>query len=105
VVEELRRVGAGVCLAEPAQTGWLRGAKKRAKSDRADAGHLRELLMVGRVPGSWIVAARATARPGVQTGRDSPRPRPRPPAERQLKSAMVAFSNTDSGSVADARGS
>ena len=28
--------------------------KKRAKSDRADARHLRELLMVGRLPESWI---------------------------------------------------
>jgi transposase len=27
---------------------------KRAKSDRADARHLRELLMVGRLPESWI---------------------------------------------------
>ena len=31
VVEELRRVGAGVHLAEPAQTSDLRGSKKRAK--------------------------------------------------------------------------
>jgi transposase len=54
VVEELRRVGAGVHLAEPAQTSDLRGSKKRAKSDRADARHLRELLMVSRVPESWI---------------------------------------------------
>ena len=54
VVEELRAVGAGVHLAEPAQTSDLRGSKKRAKSDRADARHLRELLMVSRVPESWI---------------------------------------------------
>jgi transposase len=54
VVEELRRVGAGVHLAEPAETSALRGPKKRAKSDRADARHLRELLMVSRVPESWI---------------------------------------------------
>jgi transposase len=44
VVEELRRVGAVVHLAEPAETAGLRGPKKRAKSDRADARHLRELL-------------------------------------------------------------
>ncbi|MCA1698012.1 MAG: transposase [Actinobacteria bacterium] len=31
-----------------------RGNKKRAKSDRADARHLRELLMAGRLPESWI---------------------------------------------------
>jgi transposase len=54
VVEELQRLGAGVHLAEPAETGALRGPKKRAKSDRADARHLRELLMVSRVPESWI---------------------------------------------------
>ena len=41
-------------LAEPAQTSALRGNKKRPKSDRADAKHLRELLMIGRLPESWI---------------------------------------------------
>jgi transposase len=54
VVEELRLVGAGVHLGEPAQTSALRGNKKRPKSDRADAKHLRELLMIGRLPESWI---------------------------------------------------
>jgi len=54
VVEELRRIGAVVHLAEPAETAGLRGPKKRAKGDRADARHLRELLMVKRLPESWI---------------------------------------------------
>ena len=54
VVEELRRVGAVVHLAEPAETAARRGNKKRAKTDRADARHLRELLMIGRLPESWI---------------------------------------------------
>ena len=54
VVEELRRVGAVVHLAEPAETAGLRGPKKRAKGDRAGARHLRELLMVCRVLESWI---------------------------------------------------
>ena len=54
VVEELRRVGAEVHLAEPAETAERRGPKKRAKNDRADARHLRELLMIGRLPESWI---------------------------------------------------
>ena len=54
VVEELRRVGASVHLAEPAETAGLKGPKKRAKNDRADARHLRELLMVKRLPESWI---------------------------------------------------
>jgi transposase len=54
VVEELEAVGAEVHLAEPAETSALRGNKKRAKTDRADARHLRELLMVGRLPEAWI---------------------------------------------------
>src|SRR5215203_2460468 len=54
VVEELDAIGAQVHLAEPAETAARRGTKKRAKSDRADARHLRELLMVGRLPESWI---------------------------------------------------
>lgn len=44
MVEELRAVGAEVHLAEPAETRVLRGPKRRAKTDRADAKHLRELL-------------------------------------------------------------
>jgi transposase len=54
VVEELRAFGAGVHLAEPAETAARRGTKKRAQSDRADARHLRELLMISRLPESWI---------------------------------------------------
>src|SRR5438874_4135592 len=53
VVEELRAIGDGVHLAEPAETAERRGRKKRAKTDRADARLLRELLMVGRLPESW----------------------------------------------------
>ena len=54
LVEELRAVGAVVHLAEPAETAALRGTKRRAKSDRADARHHRELLLAGRLPESWI---------------------------------------------------
>jgi transposase len=54
VVEELQAVGADVHLAEPAETSGLRGHKKRAKTDHADARHLRELLMVRRLPAAWI---------------------------------------------------
>jgi transposase len=54
VVEELRRIGAVVHLAEPAETAARRGNKKRPKNDRADARHLRELLMIKRLPESWI---------------------------------------------------
>ena len=54
VAEELAQVGATVHLAEPAETAARRGNKKRAKSDRADARHIRELMMIGRLPESWI---------------------------------------------------
>jgi transposase len=54
VVEELRAVGAVVHLAEPAETAARRGTKKRAKNDRADARHLRELVMTGRLPESCV---------------------------------------------------
>jgi len=57
VVEELQRVGADVPLAEPAETSALKGKKKRAKTDWADARHLRELLLIGRLPESWIAPA------------------------------------------------
>jgi transposase len=65
VVEELRAVGARVHLAEPAETSALRGPKKHAKSDRADARHLRELLLTGRLPECWIAPDHPrSARPG-----------------------------------------
>jgi transposase len=51
---EWRAIGAVVRLAEPAETSARRGTKRRAKSDRADARQLRELVMVGRLPESWI---------------------------------------------------
>jgi len=54
VVEELQRAGIEAHLAEPADTKALRGRKKRAKTDRLDARHLRELLLIGRLPESWI---------------------------------------------------
>ena len=41
-------------LAEPAETAARRGNKQRAKTDRADARHHRELLLAGRLPESWI---------------------------------------------------
>jgi hypothetical protein len=54
VVEELTALGAGVHLADPAVTAGLRGRKKRAKTDRADARLLRSLLWKGRLPESAI---------------------------------------------------
>lgn len=53
VVEELVRAKVEPHLAEPADTANLRGRKKRAKTDRADARLLRELLVQSRLPESW----------------------------------------------------
>ena len=57
VAEELARVGVVGHLAEPADTAALRGPKRRAKTDRADAQHLRRLLADGRIPECWIPPA------------------------------------------------
>jgi transposase len=54
VVEELRRAGVEAHLAEPADTAAQRGPKRRAKTDRADARLLRDLLGQRRLPASWI---------------------------------------------------
>ena len=54
IVEELQAAGAVAHLAEPAETRSLRGRKRRAKTDRLDARHLRNLLLEGRLPESWI---------------------------------------------------
>jgi transposase len=54
VVEELVRAGVEPHLAEPADTATQRGRKKRAKTDRADARLLRELLVQQRLPESWV---------------------------------------------------
>src|SRR4029453_10511407 len=57
VGEELQAAGLTPHLAEPADTAMLRGRKRRAKTDRADARHLRELLEQQRLPESWIPPA------------------------------------------------
>jgi len=44
VVEEMMAAGVEPHLAEPADTAAQRGRKKRAKTDRADARRLCELL-------------------------------------------------------------
>jgi transposase len=54
LVEELRAMDAVVHFAEPAETAARRGNKQRAKTDRADARHYRELFLAGRLPESWI---------------------------------------------------
>jgi transposase len=54
VCEALAAAGAVTHLAEPAETAARRGTKRRAKTDRADARHLRTLLCEGRLPEAWI---------------------------------------------------
>lgn len=54
VVEELKRAGIEPHLAEPAETRSLQGRKKRAKTDRLDAGHLRDLMVIEGLAESWI---------------------------------------------------
>ncbi|MGC0250456.1 MULTISPECIES: IS110 family transposase [unclassified Pseudactinotalea] len=54
VVEELTRAGVRAHLAEPAETAAARGPKRRAKTDRADARLIRELLTDDRLPECYI---------------------------------------------------
>lgn len=53
-MEELRRAGFEPHLAEPAEARARKGPTRRAKTDRADARHLRDLLISDAVPESWI---------------------------------------------------
>ena len=57
VVDELATAGVVAHLGDPAEIATLRGPKKRAKTDRADAQLLRTLLLEGRFPESWIPPA------------------------------------------------
>jgi transposase len=54
VVEELTAAGVLAHLGDRAEIAALRGRKKRAKTDRADARLLRMLLLRVRFPESWI---------------------------------------------------
>jgi transposase len=54
VAAEFAAAGAGVHLAEPADTAFARGRKRHAKTDRTDARHLRQLLAEGRLPECWV---------------------------------------------------
>jgi len=57
VCQALEAEGAIPHLAEPTETAALRGTKRRAKTDRADARHLRTLLAEDRLPESWMPPA------------------------------------------------
>lgn len=54
VAEELAAAGITPHLAEPADTAALRGKKRHAKTDKADAAHLRAHLLAGDLPECWI---------------------------------------------------
>jgi transposase len=70
VAEEVMDAGFRAHLAEPADTRALRGPKRRAKTDRTDAHHLRELLRAGTLPESWMPPAHiADARTRVRLRR------------------------------------
>jgi transposase len=67
VTEELAAAGIIPHLAEPADTAALRGRKRHAKTDNADARHLRTHPLAGDLPECWIspehvLEARATVR-------------------------------------------
>jgi transposase len=70
VAEEVMDAGFRAHLAELADTRALRGPKRRAKTDRTDAHHLRELLRAGTLPESWMPPAHvADARTQVRLRR------------------------------------
>jgi transposase len=54
VAGELAAAGITAHLAETADTATQRGRKRRAKTDRADARLMRDLLAAGRLPECWI---------------------------------------------------
>lgn len=54
VAEEVQARGFVALMAEPADTAMLKSRKKRAKTDRADAAHLRMLAVEDAIPESWI---------------------------------------------------
>jgi transposase len=54
VVEEIAAAGFEAHRAEPADTQAARGRKRHAKTDRSDSRLLRELLVDGKLPESWM---------------------------------------------------
>jgi transposase len=57
VCEALAGAGAVPHLADTAELAARRGNKRRAKTDRADARQLRQLLAEGRLPEAWLPPA------------------------------------------------
>jgi transposase len=54
VAEEVAAAGLVPHVADPAELAALRGRKRHAKTDRADARHAREQLQAGRLPECWV---------------------------------------------------
>jgi transposase len=57
VCQALADAGAVPHLADPAEVAVRRGGKRRAKTDRADARQLRQLLVEDRLPEAWMPPA------------------------------------------------
>nr|WP_296071954.1 transposase [uncultured Actinoplanes sp.] len=57
IAEEMAKAGVIPHLAEPADTSVLRGPKRHAKTDKAHAKLLRELLAAGRLPECYVPPA------------------------------------------------
>jgi transposase len=50
----MRRAGVAEALAQPADTAAMRGKRGKAKTDRADALLLRQVLADGRIPSCYV---------------------------------------------------
>ena len=57
VAEEVAAAGLRPRVADPAELAALRGRKRHAKTDRADARFAREQLQAGRLPECWLPPA------------------------------------------------
>ena len=65
VAEELAAVGFAAHVGEPADTAAARGRKRRAKTDKTDSRHLRQLLADGRLPECWVPPSADPGMPGA----------------------------------------
>ena len=86
VSRALERCSAIVHLAEPVETSALRGRKRRAKTDRADAKWLRQLLWEGRLPEAWLPPEHVRQRYSSQAT-------PKPPKKLPTRKECVSHIN------------
>jgi transposase len=54
VAEECAAAGVIAHLADPGEAVAARGKKRRAKTDKSDGRHLRQLLVQARLPEAWV---------------------------------------------------